>query len=573
MTTMITRIVPSCLVVALAGCDAPAPEGQATPAPEAGSPAPSTAPASAEAGAAEAARTSEAADAPEPAVAGKSVEPAPTPAAPSEALHVIARSGTEMGVHPLVDGSLLASAGPLVLRVDERGELVHDPAMLRGLKSIRASISPDGTDFEGVHAWGPVALGGRWPDAVYLSLDVVSGFRGEGGVPAVHRWDGQAWVTIGTRSRHYDWYPAEVHPWIEGSLLARRVFQEWYPGQEEWDESQGPTKQQVAAAHRAIAQAKPIVVIRGAPKAPATAATAVAFTSRPTGEVFVVTGDEPASLVRIDAAGASHTVALPGDGFAHGVIADGPDRAWVFGVAGDEPKQPWLVRIEGDGATQAEAPGCQEIGMSSLAVLDDGTQWATCGDPPRELHAIWPERYSLWQRAPGEAWTQKSLPTGVDRPRTVVARAADDVWVSARDQDGGVVLHSRPRSKVLELPGLDGLGRQVLEWNDPVPFDGRCSWVYIPLRTPPAEADAVKAALDEPMKSLALANAVVLTRSTYRGVEELGLELVLPDDTSATKRVMSTAYKVLGKEALGVARCWSVEEEEGWDLATWGGEP
>lgn len=478
-----------------------------------------------------------------------------------------------MALHPLVDGSLLASVGPLVLRVDERGELVHDPKMLRGIKSIRG-VSAEDDEFEGVAKWWPISLGGRWPDAVYLSLDVASGFRGEGGEPEVLRWDGQAWVKIETRSRNTHWYPAEVHPWIEGSLLARRAYVPWYGEEDPWEDGDGPSAATVAAADRVITKAKKIVVIRGKPKAPAVPATVTAFDSLETGELFVVTGEDPPSMVRIDAAGASHTVALPGtDVHVHGVVADGTDRAWVFGMMqGPKEDGPWLVRVEGDRATATDAPACTQIGLASVVVLESGAMWATCADPLAEPEPYGADAATLWYRAPNGAWTPSTLPPGISGPRRVVARNDGDVWVAAEHSGGGVILHSRPRASVLELPDLPELGRQAVEWNDPLPIDG-CPYPYIPLRSPPADAATVKAALDGPLTALTLEVPVVLARTTVRGTLELGLQLMGSDGRRDVQQVAAAASKALGKEALDPPRCWYARDIEAGEIGMWGLSP
>lgn len=502
-------------------------------------------------------------------------EPVPTgEPVPSEGLHVIARAGASLQLHPLVDGTLLVSAGPQVLRVDARGELVNDPAMLRGIESIRPWVSMEDDAFEGVEAWGPVALGGRWPDAVYMSLDVASGFRSEGGEPVVYRHTPNGWTKLDTRSKHYSHYPAELHPWIEGSILARRIYQPWYPGQDEWQgEDGGPTRQQAAAAERAIRAAKPLVVIRGTPKAPTVADTVLAFDSRSTGEIFAVTRLDPATLVRLDAAGASHTVALPGPPYGvHAVVSDGPDSAWVFGSmqATDQgTEKPWLVRVEGERATLAPVPACTIKGLASFVATDDGTQWATCGESPENPYVY--DEHELWRRPAEGTWERQRLPAEHDTPRRVVVHGGE-VWVVASGKGGDALLSSRPRSTVLELPGLPAIGRQVIEWNDPLPVTDTCLYPYVPLRSPPAEAATVKAALDQRLRSLEhSAMSIMLVQTTIRGQAQLGLQLNMPEDHRDAKKVAAAARAALGNGMVDEPRCWAAKESEDGGLATWEG--
>ncbi|MCA9706679.1 MAG: hypothetical protein KDK70_12570, partial [Myxococcales bacterium] len=414
-------------------------------------------------------------------------------------------------------------------------------------------------------------LGGRWPDAVYLSLDIASGYRSEGGTPVVYRYTPEGWTKLDVRSAHYTYYPAQLRPWIEGSILARRVFQPWYPGQEKWEGDEGgPTERQSAAAADAIRRAKKVVVIRGTPKAPEVADAVITFDSRATGEVFAVTSDDPATLLWLEAAGTRHEVALPGkETSALGVVADGLDRAWVFGSRreSDGPDRPWLVRVEGERAEEAEAPGCDQKGLASFVPLDDGAQWATCGDPPESPYAF--DTHELWRRPAGGAWARVELPAGVTTPRRVVAHRGE-IWVVAGSSEGDVLLRSRPRGEVLELPSLSTIGRWVLEWNDPRPVTKECSYPYIPLRSPVAEAKAVQAALAGPLSKLRLSGfAIVLAKTTIREQPQLGVQLVLPDDRRDVKKLATAVRAALGKEMVDEPRCWAVKEVDGWDLARW----
>jgi hypothetical protein len=568
------RTIPYCLAAALGGCTSP-PTEESTAAPK---PVETPVDAPVEAAPKPASTTTktpaETKTEPETKAApSKDPGAAPTPApAPADGLHVIARSEAGFQLHPLIDGTLLVSAGPLVMRVDERGELVHDLSMLRGLESIRPWVGSEDDGFEGVAAWGPVALGGRWPDAVYLSLDVESGFRSEGGIPVVYRHTDDGWAKLATRGTHYDHYPAELHPWIEGSILARRVYQPYFKGQERWEGDEGgPTERQLEVAKKAIEDAKKLVVIRGVPQAPDVAATVVAFDSRATGEIFAVTGDTPPTLVRLDAAGARQTVALPGtDPEVRGVVADGTDRAWIFGATRtDDKEQPWLVRVEGEHATTADVPSCSAKGLASFVVLEDGAQWATCGEPPDIPHTY--DEHELWQRPAGGTWARPGLPPDVDTPRRVVARGADDVWVVASDKDGDVLLHSRPRETLLGLPSLAVIGRQMLEWNDPLPVTKTCSFPFVPLRSPPADAETVKAALDGPLRKLEItAFGIALVSTTIRGQALLGLQINMPDKAPrVAQRVATAATAALGKEMVDEPRCWFAKESEDGPLARW----
>lgn len=494
---------------------------------------------------------------------------------PAEGLHVIARAGTRFQLHPLVDGTLLVSVGPWVMRLDEQGELVPDPTMLRGIASIRPWIGPGDDAFTGIEAWGPVALGGRWPDAVYLSLDLVSGFRSEGGRPAVYRYSPSGWVPLDARAKHYSYYPVDLHAWIDGSILAQRAYQPRYPGEDRWQgDDDGPTASQSAAVERAIRAAKKLVVIRGTPKAPELDTPVLRFDSRPSGEIFVITSVAPPTLLRLDADGARHTLALPGArAVVQGVVADGPAQAWVYGAteAADAAREvPWLVRVDGEQATAMVGPACAIHGLASFVALEDGTQWATCGEPPEEPHVY--DEHELWRRSAGGAWERQRLPPAVDTPRQVVVHGGD-AWVAATGPGGDVLLRSRVAGTVLELPGLEAIGRQMLEWNDPIPVTKTCSYPYVPLRSSPADAAAVKAALDEPLRTLEhTALSITLVQTTIRGQVQLGLQLNMPDDHRDGEKVAKVARAALGPKAVDAPRCWSTKEWEEGGLAVWEGK-
>lgn len=499
--------------------------------------------------------------------------PPPTPAsAPISPLSVIARGGAAFRLHPLVDGDLLVSTGPLVMRVDASGEVLYDPTMLRGIAPIRdVAIAGDGS-FDGVIQWAPIGLGGRWPDALFLSLDFSSGFRGEGGQPITYRHTPNGWTKLKTRGRNFEHHLVALHPWKDGSILAHRGYVPWFPGQERWEGEDGPTARQAQAAEAAILAAKKLVVVRGEPQAPDVGASLDAFASLATGEIVAVTGGPSPAAILIASAGTRTTLDLPGDPMEiEGVVMDAPDRAWVFGTQTSEGgnNRPYLARIEEGRIRAGEAPPCKSAGLRSFVALPDGTLWTTCADPPYLESAY--NDHELWTRPAGGAWTAVPLPEGVDEPTEVAARAVDDVWVAASTKDQRVLLHSRPRARVLELPGLEGIGRALHEYNDLLPLTRHCVTGYIPLTAPPGDANAIRERLAADLGAFSRRAAIGLVRTTIRGAEQLGLRVGADSDDVAadTKALHALVRKRLGDDAVSPPRCWEPTVEEDGTVGEW----
>ena len=501
------------------------------------------------------------------------VADAPAPAAPdpSSTFSVVARGGAPFHLHPLVDGALLVSTGPLVIRVDASGEIVYDPAMLRGITPIRQTPEVSDGDYVGVADWSPVSLGGRWPDALFLSLDFISGFRGEGGRPITYRHTPNGWTLLKTRGTNFEHHVVALRPWIDDSILAHRGYVSWYPGQERWEAEDGPTERQSAAAQKAIAAAKKLVVVRGQPKAPDVGPSLEAFASLPTGEIVAVTGGSSQSVIFIDPGGKRTTLALPGDpSEIEGVVIDAPDRAWVFGVRMQEDGggyRPYLARIEQGRTRAVQAPPCKSAGLRTFVALHDGTLWTTCADPP-EVGAAYND-HELWTRPAGGAWTAVRLPEGITVPTEVYARADDDVWVTAAMKDRSVLLHTRPRARVLEVPGLAGIGRLLDEYNGLLPLTDDCSPGYLPLAAAPGDASTIRDQLEADLVAFSKRAPVRLVRTTIRGAEQLGLRVESGDTAVDTRALHVLVRKRLGETAVAPPQCWEPTVEADGTVAEW----
>jgi hypothetical protein len=507
-----------------------------------------------------------------PVVSATTATPPTATSAPRSPFSVIARGGAAFRLHRLVDGALLVSTGPLVMRVDASGEVLYDPTMLRGITPIRdAAVAGDGS-FDGVIQWAPIALGGRWPDALFLSLDFSSGFRGEGGQPITYRHTPNGWTKLQTRGASFEHHVVALHPWIDGSILAHRGYVPWFPGQERWREDDGPTARQAQAAEKAILAAKKLVVVRGEPKAPDIGASLDAFASLATGEIVAVTGGPSPTAILIASTGTRTTLALPGDPMdIEGVVIDAPDRAWVFGTQRSEggDYHPYLARIEAGRISAGEAPPCKSAGLRSFVALPGGALWTTCADPAYLESAC--NDHELWTRPAGGAWTAVPLPEGVDVPTEVEARADDDVWVAASMKDQRVLLHTRPRARVLELPGLEGIGRALHEYNDLLPLTQHCVTGYVALSAAPGDASKIREQLATDLGLFSRRATIHLVRTTIRGAEQLGLRVAVDSDDVAadTKALHALVRKRLGDDAVSAPRCWEPTVEEGGTVGEW----
>jgi hypothetical protein len=411
-------------------------------------------------GSAKAATEGARAEAAKPPVAGEAGGAADGPAAASMQLYALVTFDELLGLHPLLDGSMMISAGPKLLRVDPEGEIHDDAALLAGI----TLPYPDALEY-GVEAemefithsggWSALQVGGTWPSATFLTLQ--TGY----GKASVYRWAGDRWAEAKHARSSVIAYPRAIRAWREGSLLAWR---ELYAPALDLDGqcSDCPDEMyetpQYKRAERDLASTKQLAVLAGPAKGPSLKGVKItAFDALASGEAFV--GLEDGSLWVLSAAGKATTMTPTGDaagGQLRGLVARAADDVIGFGIKDDKP---FLVQYTGKGFAALDVPECTS-GLASLSIAGP-TWWVTCANPlPRSYEELGfhDDAGSLWRRESG-AWERMAFKDGV-YPRIVLARGPDDVWVSAYGNGGGTVLHTRERKQMIALRGLEDVVRK-----------------------------------------------------------------------------------------------------------------
>jgi len=362
-------------------------------------------------------------------------------------------SGEWLGLHPLLDGSLMLSAGPKILRVDPAGVLHDEPALLAGIELPWPEGAEHGAEamLETINekgGWPALQIGGTWPGATFLTLLTPNDHED----PAdVYRWAGTRWKQVRAPTGDYVAFPRVIRAWRQASLLAwREIFVPALDTDafcsdcpDEFFETP-----QYKAAGRTLAGAKQLVVLAGPARGPAVMGAAItAFDALPTGEVFLAAED---SILVIAPSGEQSKFAVPPElrGRIDGLVAWAPDDVVGFGAAGDAP---YLVRFDGSSLTPLPHPPCT-IGLASLSIAGE-TWWTSCANPPpRSYNEINEQGYdgSLWRREGAGPWQPVALPNALPA-RVVHARGPDDVWVSAYGENGGTVLHTKQHGDVIAL--------------------------------------------------------------------------------------------------------------------------
>lgn len=393
------------------------------------------------------------------------VEPAaitPTPvAAPALApatsltFHPVVTSGEWVGLHLLLDRSLMVSAGPRLLRVDLAGTIDDSPALLTGIdlpypRGTESDLESQMMMINDHGGWSALQVGGTWPTATFLTL-----VAGDQQPAAVYRWAGDRWArTKPGRASVFSW-PVALRPWKDRSLLAWR---ELYAPALDLSQRCSNCPDEIYQApeykqgERDLAATKQLAVLAGPAKAPPLTGKQIsAFDALTTGQVFVALTD--GSLLVWPAAGEPVPLRPPGAATVWwaGLLARAPDDLLGFGALGDRA---YLMHYDGEAITALDVPACGP-GLTSLAVVGT-TWWTTCASPPpRSYDQLNTQTWagSLWRREGAGEWERVALAEGLE-PQFVVARGPDDVWVAAYGDKGGTVLHTRDHGRVIALGDL-----------------------------------------------------------------------------------------------------------------------
>lgn len=484
----------------------------------------------------------------------------PIPVETSGPFSLVARAGTRMGLHPLFDDEVAISVGPHLIRIDEDGSVAPDAKLFAGLPTPR---DPGMRMSDTLSAWYVVAAGGRWPDEVIMRATIESGFRSDVELPMAMRFDGERWQPMSTANQRYKWWPVEVHPWVDGSLLARRALMPVYEISE--DPEDGPSEAEQRAAAKAMQRAKSLIVIRGLPKSP-DIGHIVAFQSWGNGDILAIGAAE---LRVANVEGVTKSTKLPviagGDLDISGVRAKSVDDAYVFGSeeTPDFDAMPYLVHWHDGKAERVPTPECERIG----AVAEDaaGELWALCDNVPNTEWQM--DGGSLWHRRSDGTWIDQLFPETWGKPTQVVFTAGE-LWVGTRQ----AVARTGKVERSVRLGTLDELGEQYFEWSEPIPIGEYCSNVTIRLKSDVGEAEAIKAKLDAAKLAHDDWWQVMLRKLDYRAEEILALEIRGATEAGDVREFERVLEKALG-DVLHPAQCYGNDEdgEEGV-VGEWSGD-
>ena len=469
--------------------------------------------------------------------------PPPAPAGPTFfEVATVAEAKTEDGegaphfrVFQATGGEVFVGAGPELMPVGKDGTITRDPRWLEGIETFR---DPDPGGMVGVALWDVVAAGGRMPGAFYITVSAETGFRAEAYPSWVYRRVNDQWVAVKTKGKHFYWYPIDLAPWKDNSVLALREFSPdhyfFY-----YEDEQGPTKKQIARAKRSIEKQKKLVVIRGLPKAPDLGRQDfIAFDALASGEIMALVGGQEPRVVHYDPATDTATEReLPSGDVASGdVVIEAPDRAWVYG--GTE-SSPFLARFDGKTWSAEPVPESKE-GISSFSQAD-GDQWIVCGSSPSD--PLFGDGGSLWHRAKDGPWQSVTLPDN-GAAIEVLALAKDDVWVA-----GDRLFHTRKAEQTVVTPNYSDIHNEILERADPVgPLACEHGTTLLEGVTK-ADAKAVAAELDKEFGGdEEWGGTLMLVEVEFRGEQRIALHSV------AAKRIAKRVKKVLGNR-LGETYC------------------
>lgn len=360
-----------------------------------------------------------------------------------------------------------AAHGPTLVHLRRDGTVEHDPARVRGLE-FSASMY-DALE-AGMFWWTPVALGGRGPEGHYFTLAPSFATRGAEDPPQVYRRAQGQWQPLPTHKPLYDWHVTAYGPWIEDSVVALLAFTMPITGDGE-EESSRPKP----GSERAVAAAKPFIVLHGAPKAPVLPRRPEAFASLASGELFFAVRRDGALVVDVHSPTGTRTTTLPA--IERGTLEEvalrvtAPDRALLTArVSSERDEQGFVARFDGNTWRRLDVP-C--VGIARSPSIDAaGDAYFTCPVGNDERGVLLRERGGVLEE----------LPTPVPVV-TVVARAADDLWVTGEyDEHGTALLHDHgPPSAPFVFPTMLEAAAAVLASQPARPLGKDCTVAWMTL--------------------------------------------------------------------------------------------
>lgn len=443
------------------------------------------------------------------------------------------------------DGDVFLSAGPQIMKAARDGSVERNPSWLGGIRDPD-NANPEGNPY--LAAWYVQTLGGRWPDALFMTVYVYSGGRMEEPIE-VYRFANGGWTFLPERHPVLRSHPRVLAQWRDDSVLSLRGF----TSVAEPEDETGLSKADERAFKAALARTNPLAVVRGAPKAPKLGSDLVSFDALPSGELVAVAANA-SRVVHLAADGTSSTTTLPDAASlsAAKVVMTAADDVYVIGALPhqeeDDAQRPYLAHFDGKTWTKEVVPACTGA-AAALSPFSNGEAWLLCS--PED---VWfgggyeglQGSGTVWHRE-GGAWSQVPLPDHA-RGIQLVATAPDEVWVAA---DRGIYYSKKPPQQV-ELPSLTELTLQLREHSPVVPLLS-CAWGTTLLKTDPAgdhpefvsALETIEKAFEEEPENLELVEV------DFRGKPHLALQTGF-DGISA--EVVRAVERALGDE-LGETRC------------------
>jgi hypothetical protein len=459
-------------------------------------------------------------------------------------------------VFEAANGELFVSVGPQIVKLGDDGSFTRDVAWLEGIQTFdeRSSAS-----ISSLLSWDVVTAGGVWPEAFYITVSGEVGFRGGHYTHRVYRRDSDRWVAMTTRGSAFFWFFDDIAPWKDGSVLALRGFEPVYRYKRGSEDAEEPTEASRRRAKAAIAAQKPIIVIQGRAKAPNLGRREiVGIDALASGEmVAVVRGSKPIAVHYDSGSGRAIDRPLPADLLQDAdVLLESATRAWVYGyVETTSSIAPYLARFDGEAWQRDTPPGCKDIGIGSLSRSPEGDLWAVCGFGPDDP-VFEPEALGLWLRpADADAWEEVKLPDEA-APIEVLARGRDDVWVG-----GTMLLHTKPRARVEEVPGYTGMWLDIHERRDPTPAFS-CDEGTILIEGSPKEAHADLVAKLGGVFADSGGVGSALVEVEFRGEPRLAFQ----HHTAGERAVQERIREVLGKRMLD---SYCLLREPTREIASW----
>lgn len=372
-------------------------------------------------------------------------------------------------LHALADGTVLASVGPQIFRVNEHGVLVPEPSLLEGMPpALSAGAGGEPYDWR----WD-IDVTGRWPDELFVSYWVAPPPNVPYVVrPTLRRRDGR-FERMPLGADDHGVYYVDARPYVEGSLLSLVRHQALPPpgvGLTECHEDDAATlrkcEARFAAVRKKAESSKQLVVTRGEPQGPDLEALLGAervllhvFDSLPSGHVLAATDEERARMIVMTPTG-GEVMALPGKPGEplriHAVRLVAADLAFAAGGEGREHDvlAPKLFRFDGRTWTEEPAPACGESAeIYAFEALASGERLAVCARAPEEDDGFPLEALPLQWQPPGGEWV------ALEQRAAALSLRGQHPWVA--DDDG--VFTTEPVAKEQQAETRKALDAKLLK--------------------------------------------------------------------------------------------------------------